>query len=62
MNFYLKKEHGVAYVAAESLDVPGDVLDLIEVYGLSLDTKLDKVLEVMNNRLKDMDQGLSNRD
>jgi hypothetical protein len=38
------------------------VLDLIEVYGLSLDTKLDKVLEVMNNRLKDMDQGLSNRD
>jgi hypothetical protein len=38
------------------------VLDLIEVYGLSLDTKLDKVLEVMSNRLKDMDQGLSNRD
>jgi len=25
MNFYVRKEHGVAYVAAESLDVPGDV-------------------------------------
>ncbi len=35
------------------------VLDLIEVYGLSLDTKLDQVLIEMSNKLKDMDQGLS---